>query len=775
MNILLTDTNPSRRSQLKYLLQEAGYRVVVAKTVQEFKQFLAKQRMAVVILDSRIPGIEEDDDLQPLIHNMADSAIILQPEDDEGNGHARLPEMNAAEAITQKSRSTELLARVQALTNGENSPSGVKQDGIQSLTFAAAAGQAPHPGVHGQRQPFIEARPSLASSLAGAFSQVGPLASVDVARIILVLCAALLWLASLGNIPLNQMGGLGLISVLPLSFYLAFDLLLISFCLSLWKKQLSVAALLPQVILLIFMLYGTTVFVQEVPTGHVNWRHAGYTEYLMRGGELDGQFEFYFNFPGFFALGALATTAAGYQNPVSYMAWAPVFFNLLYLLPLVLIFRSVTADQRLVGVGLWFFYLTNWVRQDFFLPQAFAYFFYLACLAILLRWFFTSTAEWEAVIEKVERWSRFPKPLLRLMERLAPPTRPDEPVKVWQRVALLAVLVPLLVLMVSSHPLTPFFFLSAVTGLVLFNRITPRGLPVLAAVLIGAWISYMAIAYMRSTHAAGVISEVGDVGSAISANITNRVRGNDDHLFVVRMRILTSALLGGMALFGVLHSLRKGRLYLSLLILAVTPFMPVLLTGYGGEMLLRIYLVALPAVAFFAAALFYPEPATNTAPWKIVLLGLLSFLLMLGFLFSRYGDERVDKFTVAEVEGLRYVYSVAEPGSLMVSVSPFLPWKFQDYEQYRYWVKSNVVRNSRIDEIIEAMEDQRFPQAYLILTSSQRLFMETNYGWPPDTWDRFEQALAESGKFKTIFANEDAQIIVLDDWPDRCASEICDE
>src|SRR5205085_6398498 len=163
---------------------------------------------------------------------------------------------------------------------------------------------------------------------------------------------------------------------------LAVGILIASFCVTMRARNLSVPVLLLQYVVLVFILYGTPILAADLPFGHVPWRHAGITEYLMRGGSLDGRLEFYYNFPGFFVLSAFFTNIAGLGNPISYMAWAPIFFNLLYLGPLILILNAGTTDRRVVATGIWIFYLTNWVSQDYFVPQALNYFLYLVILSI---------------------------------------------------------------------------------------------------------------------------------------------------------------------------------------------------------------------------------------------------------------------------------------------------------------------------------------------------------------------------------------------------------
>ncbi|MDQ4099067.1 MAG: lipopolysaccharide biosynthesis protein, partial [Chloroflexota bacterium] len=199
--------------------------------------------------------------------------------------------------------------------------------------------------------------------------------------------AMALWFVALDDVNLSGMTDVGLISVLPIPIFVAIATLSASFCLSLraqppraWLMVLHIAAL-------IVMLYGITALIQEVPRFESAWKHVGMSEYILRTGSIDPTIDAYHNWPGFFIFAAFLTDVAGFSTPLVLLAWAPVVHNLLYLGPLLMIFRRGTSDERLPWLAVWIFYLTNWIGQDYFSPQAYGYFFYLIILATLLTWF----------------------------------------------------------------------------------------------------------------------------------------------------------------------------------------------------------------------------------------------------------------------------------------------------------------------------------------------------------------------------------------------------
>ena len=600
-------------------------------------------------------------------------------------------------------------------------------------------------------KPSVELQPrrSLALPWASTMGAIG-----------CTVCAAILWAAALPRVDASRMTDIGLVAALPAQSFAAFVALIVGFCLAISERSLKRPLLLIQVVALVVMLYGTPVLVEEVPRFAVTWRHVGVSEYIMRVGGADPAIDAYFNWPGFFILSAFLTEAAGVGSALSLAGWASVYFNLLYLAPLMLIFRTATASRRLVWLGLWCFYLTNWIGQDYLSPQALNLFFYLAILSVVLRWFKADAAEIGWRLPFVRRHGPLARAVGWLERLLATPDTAGEPLRPYQRAGLLVLLLAVFVASISSHQLTPFFILAAITALVATNRTSLRGMPILMTVLVAAWIRFFAIAYFAG-HVEAVTQHVGQVGATVSANVTGRLQGSAGHMLVVYMRLAMSLALWGLAFLGGVRRWRAGSRDLTFALLAVAPFPLMLLQTYGGELLLRAYLFALPFMAFFVAALLCPT-ATAGVSWRGALaIGVVSAGLLGGFLFTRYGNEKMDHFTSAEIAAIRHVYETSEPGSLMVSVAPNLPWKFQDYEQHKYRYITTEFLDRDVDAIVELMSSDRFPQAYLILSRSQKANVELFYGLQREAWNEREELLFGSGHFQVIFANQDVKVLTL--------------
>ena len=588
------------------------------------------------------------------------------------------------------------------------------------------------------------------------------LKSRDVVFVLLPLCTIILWSISLKYVDIGQMNDLGLVSVLPPSIIIALIILTVSFCLTL-QLQMRVSILLLHVVFLVFMLYGITTLVEEAPHLAVTYKSAGYTEYIMRTGTLKTDLDFYFNWPSFYILSALMTQLAGYHDILSFAAWTPVFLNLIYLGPLYMIFTSATTNKRLVWLGLWFFALTNWVEQDAFVSQGLDFFFYLLIIAILLRWF-KVPAKVQPSMSK-QRWQRLGRFLpstQRLFEWLTTPDTLYTPNRPRQRTMLLISMVVIFAFVVSSHPLTAFFAIASVTTLVVFCRCRPFWLPILMAFMTAAWMLFMAQSFLVG-HYSWLIDDFGHINNTITQNVANRAsQGNLQHIFIADLRIIMTFFIWGLAFAGAVFRLRKGYHDITYLLLAIAPFSLIVFNSYGGEMVLRVYVFSLPLMVFFAAGLFYTTPTSRMPLWLTVAVLGISIILLGSFLFTRYGNERVDYMTYAEVNGIRYLQRVAPPNSLFLSSEANGPFYSEHYEKYNISSLAgslpDALINKNVNAIIQFIEGQEYPRTYLIFTRSQKAWAYELTDLPPGSLEQLEVAVLKSGKFKMIYNNPDVQI-----------------
>jgi len=646
------------------------------------------------------------------------------------------------------------------------------------------------------------------------------------------ICALALWGFSLHLVHVRQMTDLGLVSVLPISCFIALAALTVGFCMALCAfERVRPLVLLLYVLALIFMLYAMPTLVEEAPRFQVTYWLAGHTEYILRNGSVDPFLDAYFNWPGFFVLTGLLTKMGGLQSVLQLASWASFVYNLLYLAPMYLIFTTATRDRRIVWLGLWFFYITDWVWQDYFAPQGLNFFLYLVIIAIILKWFNTTPTKrvntvplrvmlkrpfslrWRNVLaindkqmqrlmargtkvkgirplETLKQRGDFRRLVQRLAHRVytwaALSDAPTTPEQRRQRIALLVIIIALFALSVFSHPLTPMFLLLSVTALTFFRRSSPRWLPILMALMIVGWDFTVAAPYIGG-HLRADIAQIGNLRLATSSNVTDRLSaGSPEHQFIAQARVVETAAIWGLAFLGAVLRWRRGAVQHSgnspqatesqfshdvpLTLLVVAPAVMVVLQPYGGEMAMRFVLFSLPILSYFAATFFFTlAPGNLLSRFKgarVAVVLLTCLVLLGGFLFARYGNERADYVTYNESQAVAYLYSIAPPHSLLLQGWTGTPWRYKDLEKYDYFPlypgygDAAALRARFIGGIVNRASSSKYPAAYVIFTRSQMAQAQMFYGVPPSALRGVEQALLQSGKFVLVYSNADTDILV---------------
>jgi hypothetical protein len=591
-------------------------------------------------------------------------------------------------------------------------------------------------------------------------------------RVLPLVLALLLWAFAIPRIDPDQMIDLGLIGVLPPTFYLALAALVLGFCLTLargdgrgWAPGAYVAAWIVVIHATPAIVYGSLRYAWA-------WKHVGIVDYILRNGRIDPAIDLlpiYHNWPGFFGAAALLTESAGFPSALELASWAPVAFELLFAAGVLLILRASSADRRLVWLGVWFFALTNWVGQDYFSPQAMAYTLYLVVVGICLWGFATgSPLASTAIGTLLGRWSPLARLMATLDRRIASAQAAGislPAVSTSQRRGLLAIVLVLMAAIAVSHQLTPFATVLALVALVVFGQCSARGLPVLMALFAAGWLvtgaSDIAAFGLRE-----IIRTFGQANENFSANLIDASQFPPGFRIVSDMARGLTAGVGLLAVLGWVRRLRQGYFDLSLTLLTIVPVGLLAVSSYGGEILFRVYFFALPFMAFFVAALVAPKPGMRTVWPSLMLAALVSGALAIGFLFSYYGHESSNYFRPGEVAAAEYLVETAPTGALIVEGSPNYPSRFRRYEQFSYvsliaWPRGSVEESTNaysLDDILDMMSDPRYPATYLIVTQSQLMEMSR-----PGVASivAIQHEIAASGRFQEIYHNDDATIYTL--------------
>ena len=591
--------------------------------------------------------------------------------------------------------------------------------------------------------------------------------AVGLAAWLLPLVALVIAGVSLRSASAAGINDLGLVSVLPVGYYVALGVLAAGFALALRGRERR-AVLVVQMLVAVVLLYGVVLPFEQEPSFNVVYRHAGIVDHLLTGGPLDAGIDAYFNWPGFFIVVEFLVDLTGLHGALPLAPYAPLLFNVLALPALVVIARAATRDWRTAWTGVWVFYLTNWIGQDYLSPQAYAYVLYLTIAVGVLtslagrlggprRWWGRSAAAVAGYGRRVVR--------------AAPEVQEaDGPaVSRLERGGVLLACTLVFAALAAGHQLTPFAALLLVLTLVLARRTTAPLLPVIGALLILAWLSFMAVDYL-SGNGRELVSDAVNVGSSVSANVGERVNGSSEHLVIIYIRLAVTGLLWLLTLVGVVRLLRAGRPASRHALLAFVPLVLVLVQPYGGEVLLRAYLFALPFIGVLVAAALFPAVAAAWSWRRTTGMFLVTAVLMGTFLFTRYGNERIALFTTEERTAVEYVYAQAQRGDVIAAGSSNVAWQDVGYDDYDYQQISRLVAPASAgetpvelaDRVANALQERsNGAAAYLVLTRSQLDYERLMGTLPWGSVRDLESGAQQTPRFRLLYENPDAMVFKL--------------
>jgi O-antigen/teichoic acid export membrane protein/aminoglycoside phosphotransferase len=550
--------------------------------------------------------------------------------------------------------------------------------------------------------------------------------------------AGALWVSALGRIDPREMTDLGLLSVLPPTFYVALGVLTVSFLALLRSAEgmrLRTPLLSAHVLALIAFLHATPAIVYGTLRYPWAWKHVGIVDYIARHGSVSPDAAYlsvYHNWPGFFSLNALFAEVGGIGDTIQLATWAPVLFNVLNFGALLFVFSALTSDRRVAWLGSWLFFITNWVGQDYFSPQAFTFFLYLVVVGVVLRYLGRPESDTD-------------------QERRA-------------RSLATAFVVLTLVVIASSHALTSVMVTVALAALVLARVCTVRALPLISAAIVGLWgllFAHDAI-FNQGTS---MLHTITFPWTQAESNLTPVGQLSEgQHLVAMVSRGLVAAVVA-LAAIGAVTQLRARHLDRRVVLLAVTPLLLFAGGSYDGEILFRIYLFAVPFLAFLAAQALIAW-TDRSGSWLPAVGSTAACVALLGaFLLPYYGKEHQNYFTPEEVTASKFLYSHAPPGALLVDGTTNYPRQFQDYERFKYVTVSDEPRDSQARvlahpaEVLDGwMTDDDHNGGFVIITRSQKADVSDMGVMPQGSLDRIESALLHSPRIRVVFRNRDAII-----------------
>jgi len=411
------------------------------------------------------------------------------------------------------------------------------------------------------------------------------------------------------------MNELGLFSILPLSFFAAFSLLIMTFFITiLYGHKYRLFLLTSQTILLILFLTLTPGLIEgtaRFTAAYVNFKAS---DYITQTGHINPSATWILNWPSFSILVSIFAQITTIPGQFILLAY-PTIFNLALFIPLFLLFRIILKDSKMIWLAIWFVFIGNWIGQDYFSMQSLAFLVIIIMLFLLFR---NMNGKM-----KTRGWA--------------------------------ILLLLLFFFVVSSHLLSSMLFASILIVFFITKQLPRFNLTVIAIVLIAAWSIFGAYTYLSNDLLLN-FSQSLNLSTIFQRNLQSRlISGSTLHIEVTEIRVIFSAVMVGFGGLGILAvSLRRkiDQVTKQVLFLLLSIGLLLFSFAYGGELFMRLYMFSLIPLAYFSAKLFVNHK-------RIFFVAILFFVIVVPpfVMLSRYGNESMDYVPLSEQVGVNFLYS----------------------------------------------------------------------------------------------------------------------
>jgi len=337
----------------------------------------------------------------------------------------------------------------------------------------------------------------------------------------------------------------------------------------------------------------------------------------------------------------------------------------------------------------------------------------------------------------------------------------------WPVAAVVAIVVLLQAVVIVTHQLTPYVVLFATGLLTVFGFVRLRWL-VLA---LGAMtVAYLAINYEYVDENFGVFSSFDPFRNVKSSGLYDITPLAGKEL-QGRVGTALSLALWGLTAVAALRLARRGltRQALPVALFAVAPFAIVLGQNYGGEAVLRVFLLSAPWCAALIgwAILTVAGPARRT----LLLLAVAGAFAAL-FVPAFFGQANIHLVPPGAVAASEHFYANARPNSVLMLSGPNFPVRFGErYDEFRGPQSDddpNLLRTNRFRyralgssrDVVDviALIQQYARTGYVVFSAPQEEYARTYQLTPPGALRDLERAIARDPRFALWYRNGDARI-----------------
>ncbi|MCL2172299.1 MAG: hypothetical protein FWB84_01430 [Candidatus Bathyarchaeota archaeon] len=534
----------------------------------------------------------------------------------------------------------------------------------------------------------------------------------------LVIVSVILWFYSLTTTSLSNITDFGLVTALPLTYFISLSILSISFVISLFSFA-NKKLLFLQIILLIMFLFLTPVLI-EGARQRFAYNSYAVSDYIIRTGFADPAQVAYSNWPSFQIFTAIFVMITGVNASSLIPFCSPFLMELAMLLPLYFFFKTVSNNNLKIWLSLWVFYFANWGSRDYLSSQTFSF--------ILFILIFT------------------------LLTFIANRNLRDNSVKDSDRAILIAAII-LFISVVAGHQLSAIIPLGILFVLYITKYFKSKYVLLNFVVIVVGWTVYAANVYVIGNFRR-LSSEITDVLSNVFMNF-NKTGANQvwGRVLTNEVKMIYAIIFLVFAFINLVIAYKKKTLNRTdkLMLFSIIGIWILFLLPYGGEVFTRLWLFSLPLIVFFVV---------KTVDHRKIFAIFAIFIILFSptmFVWARYGEETYDYITPSELSGSKFLRSSTVPSCLLIGNGDHWASTQEGFGVYRVHYLDFIINK---DNITLALEYTMFglrsqgvtDPLYLIFSHGnseryRRLYSE------PELFDDFAVQLSNSTIFNKIYSN----------------------
>ncbi|MEY1677489.1 hypothetical protein AB4Z55_25265 [Gordonia sp. ABKF26] len=404
----------------------------------------------------------------------------------------------------------------------------------------------------------------------------------DRTTVALLTASSAVFVVSIFRLRPEQAGVYGLVPLLGFDYLAG----LLTLCAVLFReyrrRRLHPPTLAAANVLLVVYLSMPVAWSTGAPTFPTAFVHRFLTNWVSGLGALPPAVDGRVSWSGFFAGAAQVMQTGGLDDSMVFLTSASLVFGILMMFPLFALGHSLSGSARVGWATVTIYILFNWYQQDYFAPQAVAMQLYVTIIALLI---------WElrhSPLPRAGSWCTWRRT----------PGRPHGRSRGFEY-AVEAIVIVLLAAMVVSHQLTPMVTIGALAGLALLGATRHKLLWLGALLVFSAWFTFGASGYWLG-HLDQILGEIGDITASINSGVSERITGDPVYGRMQYLRIGGTLLLFVLATIGWFR-LGNSRFRAPLAVIALAPFLLVIVQSYGGEVIVRCFLYSSPVLAALGA------------------------------------------------------------------------------------------------------------------------------------------------------------------------------